>query len=86
MIQEQINAIEWLTDQFMAQAEEIHKDVYGSTLDSNRATEIYMTILKGRLIDIKYEARKIYYEALHDEFKRGLDIGHDIGKRVWGNK
>ena len=35
------------------------------------------------LIDLKYEAKKMYYIALHDEFKRGLDIGCDIGKQIF---
>ena len=37
------------------------------------------------LINLKYEAIKIYNEALHEEFKRGLHVGRDIGKQVWGN-
>ena len=35
------------------------------------------------LIDLKYEAKKMYYMALHGEFKRGLDIGCDIGKQIF---
>ena len=35
------------------------------------------------LIDLKYEAKKMYYMALHDGFKRGLDIGCDIGKQIF---
>ena len=34
------------------------------------------------LIDLKYEAKKMYYMELHSEFKRGLDIGCDIGKQI----
>ena len=35
------------------------------------------------LINLKYEAIKIYNEALHEEFKRGLHVCRDIGKQVW---
>ena len=35
------------------------------------------------LINLKYEAIKIYNQALHEEFKRGLHVGRDIGKQVW---
>lgn len=35
------------------------------------------------LIDLKYEAKRMYYSALTDEFKRGLDMGCDIGKKIW---
>ena len=35
------------------------------------------------LIDLKYEAKKMYYTTLSDEFKRGLDMGCDIGKKIW---
>lgn len=38
------------------------------------------------LLDLKYEARRMYYNALTDEFKRGLDMGHEICKKIWIDK
>ena len=38
------------------------------------------------LINLKYEAIKIYNEAMHEEFKRGLHMGNDIAKKIWGDK
>ena len=35
------------------------------------------------LLDLKYEAKRMYFNALTDEFKRGLELGHDICKKVW---
>ena len=37
------------------------------------------------LLDLKYEARRMYYNALTDEFKRGLETGHNITKKIWSN-
>ena len=38
------------------------------------------------LLDLKYEAKRMYFNALTDEFKRGLNMGHDICKKVWVDK
>ena len=70
----------------MIQEQEQRPDVVEWLIEQMLKNGANNTIDPFVLIELKHEARKMHYNALHDEFKRGLDIGHAIGKKVWGDK